>query len=387
MVAYITTGKSISGVLYYNQEKVDQGLASVLSTHILREPSGEEGFSVAETSEDFLRWMPAQHRTEKPVLHISLNPDPKDSLTDGQLSEIAGKYMDRMGWGGQPYIVFKHSDIEREHIHIVSVQVGSDGRKINDSKRNERSVAITEDIEKEYGLHKAKEQKRSERWQFAPVDHRKGALKKQMASVIKPAASMYRYQTLGELKALLSLYNIGMEEVIGERDGEAYRGLLYTALEPDGSWAEVTPLKSSLFGKEVGYAALEKHMERSGKKIASDSSREHTRHRLAEAFLDAGTEDELREKLRAYHIDLYLRRNADTGRITGVTFIDHERRCVMNGSRLGKEYSANALQERFSITQKSGADLRGLSPVQPPKQINTAGVKPKKKKRGKGRNI
>lgn len=47
------------------------------------------------------------------------------------------------------------------------------------------------------------------------------------------------------------------------------------------------------------------------------------------------------------HIDLYLRRN-DTGRITGVTFIDHETRCVLNGSRLGKEFSANALHERFA---------------------------------------
>jgi len=190
MVANITTGSNLYGALFYNQEKVDKGVGTVLATHILREPA-DGNFSVAETAEDILRWMPDHFRTEKPVIHISLNPDPKDNLSDEQLSEIAGHYMDRMGWGGQPYIVFKHSDIEREHIHIVSVQVGQDGKKIKDSKRNERSVAITEELEKEYNLHPAKGQKRSEKWQLKPVDSAKGDLKRQMRVCQNDAPSSF----------------------------------------------------------------------------------------------------------------------------------------------------------------------------------------------------
>ena len=355
MVAFITTGKDVYGALYYNQQKVSEGAAKVLATHILRVPP-DGNFNVSQTAEDILRWMPTQYRTEKPVIHISLNPDPKDSLTDEQMAEIAAKYMDRMGWGCQPYLAFKHSDTGREHIHIVSVQVASDGRKIKDSKRNERSVAITEDIEREYELHRAKEQKRTEKWQLKPIDCTKGNLKKQIASVIKPAASMYRFQTLGEFRALLSLYSIGMEEVRGERNGKQYRGLLYTALDGNGKSTAVTPLKSSLFGSEAGWNALENLMLRSSEKIEKDNIRQHVRHRVAEAFLDVSSENELRERLRTYNIDLYLRRN-DTGRITGVTFIDHENRCVLNGSRLGKEYSANALQEFLYMPQ----DIRGIS--------------------------
>ena len=179
---------------------------------------------------------------------------------------------------------------------------------------------------------------------------------------------MYRFQTLGEFRALLSLYNIGIEEVRGERDGHTYRGLLYTALNADGGKAEVTPLKSSLFGKSTGFDALERHMEQSGEKITKENSREHTRHRVAEAFLDAPTENALCERLRAYHIDLFIRRN-DTGRITGVTFIDHENRCVLNGSRLGKEYSANALNERYPEAPKAGTDLHGVTDTTPPQEI------------------
>jgi len=377
MIAKITTGNNLYGALAYNQEKVDMQKGKVLATQFIREPA-DGIFNVAATAEDLQRWMPSHFRCEKPVLHISLNPDIKDNLTDEQLSEVAAKYMDRMGWGGQPYIVFKHSDIEREHIHIVSVQVTPDGRKINDSKRNERSVAITEELEKEYGLHPAKEQKRSDEWQFTPVDHTKGNLKKQIGAVVKPAAAMYRFQTLGEFRALLTLYNIGLEEVRGERGGRSYRGLLYTALDIDGNKAEATPLKSSQFGKSAGYDTLEKLMQRSGEKIEKDNIREHLRHRVAEAFLDAPTEKQLRQNLRASHIDLYLRRN-DTGRITGATFIDHESRCVLNGSRLGKEYSANALNERYpEPMQKGGADLHTLSGEADTRQIST----PKKKKTG-----
>lgn len=123
MVAKITTGKDVYGALAYNQRKVDRGKGKVLLTHILREPSDGQ-FDVATMAEDLLRWMPSHYRTEKPVVHISLNPDPEDRLTAEQLSEIAEKYMERMGWGEQPYIVFEHTDIDRRHIHIVSVQVG-----------------------------------------------------------------------------------------------------------------------------------------------------------------------------------------------------------------------------------------------------------------------
>lgn len=196
MVAKITAGNNLYGALAYNQEK-----GKVLATHIAREPV-DGIFNVAGAADDLQRWMPLHFRCEKPVIHISLNLDIKDNLTDEQLSEVATKYMDRMGWGGQPYIVFKHSDIEREHIHIVSVQVDPDGKKINDKLRNERSVAITEALEKEYGLHPAKGQKRSGQWQFTPVDQTKGNLKKQIVAVVKPAASMSHFQTLGEFRVL-----------------------------------------------------------------------------------------------------------------------------------------------------------------------------------------
>ena len=56
---------------------------------------------------------------------------------------------------------------------------------------------------------------------------------------------------------------------------------------------------------------------------------------------------EQEQQLREQGIDVIFRQN-DSGRIYGVTFIDHDSRVVLNGSRLGKEYSANVFNERFS---------------------------------------
>ena len=56
---------------------------------------------------------------------------------------------------------------------------------------------------------------------------------------------------------------------------------------------------------------------------------------------------ELEQQLKKQGIDVVFRQN-DNGRIYGVTFIDHDSRVVLNGSRLGKEYSANVFNERFS---------------------------------------
>lgn len=136
--------------------------------------------------------------------------------------------------------------------------------------------------------------------------------------------------------------------------------MIYVALDENGEKANTPPLKSSIFGKAVGPIELERHMERSAEKIKSDNSRERTRRRVAEAMLEATSEEILCERLKDRNIDLFLRRN-DTGRIVGVTFIDHENRCVMNGSRLGKEFSANALQERYGKSRIEGTDQHGIA--------------------------
>ena len=349
MVAKINIGSNLYGALSYNQEKVDESLGKVLGANLVFEPADGK-FNIAECMNDFMQFVPAHFRTEKPVFHVSINPHPDDRLTDDQLTDIGREYMERIGYGNQPYLIFKHEDIGREHIHIVSLRVDSEGKKINDYKEHERSKEITEHLERKYNLHLAEGQKRTEQWELTPVDASKGDLKKQIASVIKPLASMYHFQSMGEYKAVLSLYNINVEELKGEIKGKPYRGLLYSALDIVGTKVG-NPLKSSIFGKSVGYDGLEKRMAKSAERIKTKNLKVHTLKFVSEAKRDSQNESEFRAKLKQQGIDVLFRRN-DEGRIYGATFIDHTTRTVLNGSRLGKDYSANVFNDLYGGKQE-----------------------------------
>lgn len=353
MVAKINIGSNLYGALAYNQEKVDEGLGKILGSNLVFEPTDGQ-FNVAESMNDFMQFVPAHFRTEKPVFHVSINPHPDDRLTDEQLTDIGREYMEKLGYGNQPYLIFKHEDIGREHLHIVSLRVDSQGKKIDDYKEHERSKEITEDLERKYNLHPAEGQKRSEQWELTPVDTSKGDLKKQIASVIKPLASMYHFQSMGEYKAVLSLYNINVEELKGEVKGKPYRGLLYSATDSEGNKVG-NPLKSSIFGKTVGYDGLEKRMAKSAERIKAKNLKTHTLKAVSEAKQGSQSESEFRAKLRQQSIDVLFRRN-DEGRIYGATFIDHTTRTILNGSRLGKEYSANVFNDLFGGKQEQAQE-------------------------------
>ncbi|GHV18073.1 mobilization protein [Bacteroidia bacterium] len=344
MVADIHIGNNLYGALAYNQEKIDAGLGKILETNRVFVPADGQ-FSVGNCMRDFERAMPGQVTTTRGIIHISLNPHPEDKINDDQLADIGREYMEKLGFGGQPYMIFKHEDIDRQHLHIVSTRVRNDGSLISDRNNYEKSRQITDDLEKKYSLH-PKDRKQGEAWQLSPMDALRGDLKKQVANAIKPLAAIYRFQSLGEYRALLSLYNIGVEKVEGNNHGHQYTGLVYSALDTDGNRVG-KPLKSSLFGKDYGIGALEQMMKKSGEEIKAGGWAAKTKALVSASLAGSRNGGEFRADLQKKGIDLILR-YGNGGRLFGVTFIDHNSRTVLNGSALGKEFSANALSARFA---------------------------------------
>ncbi|MCD7900290.1 MAG: relaxase/mobilization nuclease domain-containing protein [Bacteroides sp.] len=345
MVAKISHGSNLYGALSYNQQKVDEEKGKILGCNLVLEPADGK-FNAYSCAEDFERFMPSHIRTKKPVVHISLNPHPDDKLTDAQLADLGRQYLECLGYSGQPYMIFKHEDIDRQHIHLVTTRVKPDGSLVPDKFEKDRSSRIVAQLETEFNLIPAKGQKQGEAWQLTPVDASAGNLKRQVSGVVKPLADMYRFQSFAEYRALLSLFNINVEKVEGSNKGNKYEGLVYSALDADGKRVG-KPLKSSLLGTAVGIASLDKHMKESGQAMKSGKVAEATKSAVSDALKTTRTESQLRDALQKKGIDLVLRRN-DAGRIYGATFIDHNSRAVLNGSRLGKEFSANALNERFA---------------------------------------
>lgn len=345
MVAKINVGSSLYGALAYNGEKINEGQGRLLATHkIFDEGTGR--LYIRQAAEDFARHLPEQVRTAKPVVHISLNPHPDDRLTDTELTSIAEEYLAKLGYGGQPYAVFKHEDIDRHHLHIVTLCVDEAGRKIGDSFIRCRSKNITRALEQQYGLHTAERKRQTQTEPLRAVDAAAGDVKRQIGNVLKGISGKYRFQTLGEYRALLSLYRLTVEECRGEVRNREYRGFVYSAIDDKGGKVG-TPLKASRFGKRYGYEAFERWCAVSKKQIRERKLGDMIKATAMAALHRTKDRAEFIGLMKTKGVDVVLR-ETDTGRIYGATFIDHRTGCVLNGSWLGKELSANALQEHFA---------------------------------------
>ena len=347
MVANIRSGASPGGALRYNKEKLDKDEAEVLFWQKMLEPFDKYGrMDVDACMDSFRPYLEANRRTTSTVFHASLNPSPEDRLTDEQLREIAQEYMQKMGYGDQPYIVFKHKDIDREHLHVVSLRVDEQGRKLPHDFEARCSMEILRDLECKYGLQPSvKGQELTDREGLRKVNYPEGNVKQQISSVVRSCLRNYKCSSYGEFRTLLERFNVSVEERTGTIGGRNYAGIIYGALTDDG-YGIGTPIKSSRIGKDVGYKALQKYYEKSKEKLRENGALDQLRQTVKGAMSPHNTRDEFRQLLKADNIDAIFRINP-AGRIYGVTFIDHNSGIVANGLVLGKEFSANVFNESY----------------------------------------
>ena len=242
--------------------------------------------------------------------------------------------------------MYKHEDLDRQHIHIVTVNVDENGKKIGDSNNFYQSKKITRELEKFYNLHPAEKKKQLiELPQIKRVDYQSGDIKKQIANISKFLVKNYCFQSVNEFRALLSLYRVTVEEVKGEVKDKSYSGLVYSAIDEKGEKVG-NPIKASVIGKSVGYDALQNRMEYSTKYMKEQKVFE-TPKLIVRLAIDSYTNKQtFLNDLAKNNMNIVFRENAE-GRIYGATFIDHQSRCVFNASKMGKEFSANIFNELF----------------------------------------
>ena len=344
MIAKISSTENLGGALGYNFKKVQHDEAAVLCVNELRK--GFDGtFQMDKVLADMQKAIPEQCRTKKTVFHCSLNPHPDEKLSDERLVQLAKEYMESLGYGKQPYIVFKHNDIAREHIHIVSLRVDFDGNKINDKYEGRRSKKITDALEKKYHLIPSSKVSEKTTTETPKVNVVQGNIKEQVASTIRSAMKHYSFCSLGELNAILSRYNLAVEEVKTEYRGKQYEGLVYVPTDDKGNKVS-TPIHASDIGRGVGYTAVQNKMLKS-KQMVKPLIPTVRRKVLEVMRTSPHTEERLRQRLEKQDLRVVIRKN-ESGRLYGITFIDDEKGIALNGSRLGKGYAANKFNEYFS---------------------------------------
>ena len=344
MIAKISATENLGGAIGYNFKKVEKGEASILLTQGLFQ-NKEGTYTMAEVFADMQAVIPEKCRTKKMVFHCSLNPHPDEKLSNETLTQIAKEYMKALGYGMQPYIVFKHNDIAREHIHIVSLRVDSRGQKINDRFEKRRSKQITDALERKFGLIPSSKVTDKAMKETPKIDTTKGNIKEQVASTLRMVLKHYKFCSLGELNAILSRYHLAVEEVKTEFRGKKYDGLVYVPTDDKGSKIS-TPINASDIGRGVGYTAVQNRMQKT--KEAIKPLIPTIRNKVLQAMRTSPqTEKELQSRLEEQGLRVVIRRN-ENGRIYGITFIDDEGGIALNGSRLGKGYAANVFNAYFS---------------------------------------
>ena len=344
MIAKISATENLGGALGYNFKKVEKREASILLAAELYQ-SKEGRYTMEDVLADMEALIPKNCRTKKTVFHCSLNPHPDEKLSDERLTQIAKEYMEALGYSNQPYIVFKHNDIAREHIHIVSLRIDGEGKKINDKFEKRRSKQITDALERKYSLIPSSKVTDREMKEVSKIDTTKGNIKEQVAETLLSVLKHYEFCSLGELNAILSVYNLAVEEVKTEFRGKKYEGLVYVPTDDKGDKVS-SPIHASDIGRGVGYTAVQNRMQKSKQAIKPLIS--IIRYRVLQTMRTSPkTEEELRQRLEEQGLRAVIRKN-ESGRIYGITFIDDKMGVVFNGSRLGKGYAANVFNTYFS---------------------------------------
>ena len=344
MIAKISATENLGGALGYNFKKVEKGEANILLAAELYQ-SKEGRYTMEDVLADMEALIPKNCRTKKTVFHCSLNPHPDEKLSDERLTQIAKEYMEALGYGNQPYIVFKHNDIAREHIHIVSLRIDGEGKKINDKFEKRRSKQITDTLERKYNLIPSSKVSNKEEVETPKVDISKENIKEQVASALRMVLKHYKFCSLGELNAILSRYHLAVEEVKTEFRGKKYDGLVYVPTDDKGDKVG-TPIHASDIGRGVGYTAVQNRMQKSKQNVKPQIPT--IRNKVLQTMRTSpNTEKELRQRLEEQGLRVVIRKN-ESGRIYGITFIDDKAGIALNGSRLGKGYAANVFNGYFS---------------------------------------
>ena len=352
MVAKITVPDTIKRTLNYNEQKVQKGFAQcIYANGFLKEA---DALNFYEKLNRFERMIALNKRASTNTVHISLNFGLNEKLIREKLVEIASVYMNKIGFGEQPYLVYQHFDSGHPHVHIVSTNIQNNGKRISlhNLGRNQSKQARKE-IEIGYKLLKAEDQKKYESNAIKPLDvqrvtYGRSATKRGITNVLDEVLPKYKYASLAELNAVLKLYNVIADR--GKEDGIIFKkeGLIYRVLDAKGNKIGVPVKASSIYNRPTLSFLDLKFKENEGLKQPYKKSLktciDWIMLKLPKSL------DAFKTALEKEKINLVIRQN-DNGIIYGLTYIDHKSKCVFNGSDIGKDYSAKSVLVQLGINE------------------------------------
>lgn len=368
--------------LEYNENKCSSGEAVLLHMHNIDESRGIEG--------TFQMYERRNIRTENLSFHMSVNPSPVENLSEQQVKAFVDELMRGLGYGNQPYVIYRHTDIDREHYHVVSVRVNEHGRKIHDFQENRRCLQLLTALAPQYGLTIGNGD--GERYGAMGIDPRRfnpasGNIMEQIR-VIAEECCKYHMTSFVQFKLIMQSHGLEVNDRVGDTTEVVIRGI-----NQDG-----VPCTAPITEDELGKALYKEYERRALECLGRSGIRHRERGRIcgisSSCLGHSTSERHFRNMLARFDIDVHLHRNSN-GRIHGATFIDHSTKSAFKCSELGsfklddlikadeggqwQKHSTTAQQDTDQALGLIGAALAGISKGSSKSQEKD--MKDKKKKR------
>jgi len=349
MVSKIKSGKSLTGALNYNENKVRDGKAELIQAEGYYKDLPDLNFY-----DKLLRLTDLAARNERTTtnaVHISLNFANGEQFDTDLLQEIIKEYMAGIGFEGQPFLAYRHHDAGHPHVHIVTTNIQKNGERIslhllgrNQSEQARKAIEI------KYKLVKAEDQKKQpERLKLKVAEYGKTETKRAITNIVREIIQTYKFTSIPELNAVLGQFNITADR--GSKDSRMFakNGLVYWITDGRGNKMGVPIKASSIYGKPT-LKKLEENFRLN--EALRKPLRENLRQTIDQVMRKPLTRQAFQEALKQKRIQVIFRQNEE-GRIYGITFVDHENKAVFNGSALGKAYSAAVLTDRLSPSKET----------------------------------
>ena len=316
----------------YNGMKVAEGVASLVDA-VNMDYEGDN--CVAET---FARRERISLRARQCSCHIAFSPGDGESWDDDKMRRYAARVMEGLGYGSQPYALYRHDDTERTHWHVVASRIKADGHAVNDYHNYPRCRTIAENLQEEFGYTYAAHQKpavnRFGVTEFTPDVGDKTALMRDLFN----RALEYRFTTFSQFVRILRVHGLAVKERSG----------LHTRLVLQGLDRTGKPCTAEFTEKDLGMKLYDLYAARAKDNIRTFSQWKDNRERIVswcrEPLKQSVSQRQFRKFARQGRIDFELRRDPDSRRISGGDFIDHETKCAFKLSdfdrRSGMDLSA-----------------------------------------------
>jgi hypothetical protein len=358
MYAQIDHSPDIGKVLRYHERKIEKGLAECLLAG-----NAVKDLDKLDQQDKLYHFQRLNVRNDrvKNILHISLNFQSSEKLSNTQMQTISLDYLQKMGLDEHPFLIYRHYDTMYPHLHIVCTNVQKDGHRFTLMKADfYKSKEVTKELEGKHSLlpfRREIQQEAGETLQpLQKIVYGKTALYPNIDRVLRSIVNNYKFTSLSEFNAVLGLYNI--QAFRGKENGKIYqhKGLVYRAVQENKSLRH-RYITASSFKSKPTIKNLEKKFELN----LSEPRRLKNQQRVTVAIdwtlaKSALPLSAFKKALENERISVVLQQDKE-GVLQNIHYVDHQTRSVFDGATLGGRYTAAAMRERCLPELTAGQQL------------------------------